>query len=79
MKKKRIRTPGNRVAVHMKRIKVGVRLCANCKKPLRGLPKLVPSKLADMSKTKKGISRPYGGYLCSNCTKEVLKERLFSM
>ena len=75
----KVRTPGNRISIHKKRAKVGIRLCANCKKPLHGIPNLKPSELNKLSKTKKSVNRVYGGYLCSNCAKELLKEKAFNL
>jgi large subunit ribosomal protein L34e len=76
---RKVRTPGNRISIHKKRAKVGIKLCANCKKPLHGIPRLTPSELNKLSKTKKGVNRVFGGYLCSNCTKEVLREKTYSL
>jgi large subunit ribosomal protein L34e len=46
--------------------------CAICKKVLHGLPRL--NKFRKLSKSEKRVSRIFGGYLCSKCTREVLKE-----
>lgn len=78
-KTRKVRTPGNRIAVHVKRAKVGARLCARCKRPLHGMPRLMPSELGKLSKTKKSTNRVYGGYLCSSCAKETLKGKAFSL
>jgi large subunit ribosomal protein L34e len=48
--------------------------CAICKKVLHGLPRL--NKFRKLSKSKKRVSRIFGGYLCSKCTREVLKEKV---
>ena len=47
----------------------------NSKKPLSGVPRERPAKMANMPKTLKRPERPYGGVLCSKCTRELLKER----
>lgn len=77
--KKKVRTPGNRISVHRERSKVGIRLCANCKQPLNGIPRLVPSDFNKLSKTKKVVNRIYGGYLCGSCAREVLKVKAFNL
>ncbi|MBI2545346.1 MAG: 50S ribosomal protein L34e [Candidatus Aenigmarchaeota archaeon] len=46
-------------------------LCANCKKQLHG----VPRASVKLSKSEKIPNRPFGGNLCSNCSRQVLRER----
>jgi len=70
IKKIRVRAPSGRIVVRTKRERYGTILCANCKKPLRGI-----SNTRKLSKTEKIPSRIYGGYLCSGCTKEILREK----
>lgn len=60
----------------MKRKKPRIAKCAICKKPLHGIPRKTPSKIRKISKTKKRPERAYGGYLCNNCLKELLKENI---
>ncbi len=79
MKISKVRTPGNKVAVHKKRAKVGIKRCANCNKNLHGIPKLIPSELKKLSKTKRTVNRIYGGYFCGSCTRDILKEKAFSL
>jgi large subunit ribosomal protein L34e len=47
--------------------------CANCKTALKGIPRLRPYKAKKIAKTKKRPERPYGGKLCSKCTRKLLK------
>jgi large subunit ribosomal protein L34e len=70
------KTPGGRIVTHFRRKKVGVARCANCKKPLMGVPRLRPGKLSKLSKTKKRPTRPYGGYLCSSCMRLEIKRKV---
>ncbi len=79
MKKVKKRTPGGRIVVHLKKKKPKVAKCAICKKPLHGIPRLTPKELKKLPKTKKRPERPYGGYLCSKCLKEILKEKARSL
>ena len=76
MRKVKKRTPGGRVVVHLKKKKIGKPKCAICGKPLHGMPRLIQSKFKNLPKSKKRPQRPYGGYLCSKCMREVLKEKL---
>lgn len=70
------RTPGGKIVIRSKRRRPSIARCAICKKPLHGIPRLIPSKFKDLPKTKKRPERPFGGYLCSKCMREVLKEKL---
>ena len=41
-----------------------------CEQKLAGIKAVRPKKLAKLSKTKKTVSRVYGGSLCAGCVKE---------
>lgn len=49
--------------------------CAICKKQLHGVPRKNHRKL---SKSEKKPNRIFGGYLCSSCSREKLKEKIRS-
>lgn len=70
------KTPGNRVAVHFKNRKPKVPKCANCGAALKGIPRALPAKLRNMPKTKKRPERPYGGKLCSKCSRIMIKSKI---
>jgi len=70
-----VRTPGSRTVIQFKRKKPSKAKCGNCKKPLQGVPKELPSKMKKIPKTKKRPERPYGGNLCSACTRSLLKQK----
>ncbi|HDJ96552.1 MAG TPA: 50S ribosomal protein L34e [Candidatus Aenigmarchaeota archaeon] len=72
----KVRTPSGRVVIRYERRKPSIAKCARCGKPLHGVPRLIPSKLRKLPKTKKRPERPYGGYLCSKCMREVIKEKV---
>jgi large subunit ribosomal protein L34e len=76
MKKVKIRTPGNRLIIRVRGKKPSTAKCAKCKKPLSGVPRLRPSQLRKLPKTKRRPTRPYGGYLCSSCMRELIKEKV---
>ncbi len=67
------RTPSGRISVHKRREHVARAKCANCKSPLHGMPKLSQSGIKKMSASDKNPNRPYGGNLCSGCSKEVFR------
>ena len=70
------RTPGGRVVIQYRRKKPQKGKCARCGSVLNGVLREVPSKMSNMSKSKKRPSRPYGGYLCSKCAREKIIEEV---
>jgi len=70
-----VRIPGGTTTVHFRQRKPKKATCANCKKQLAGVPRKLASKMANMPKTAKRPERPYGGVLCSECTRELLKQK----
>ena len=46
--------------------------CAGCGKLLPGVPRERPYKMKNMPKTAKRPQRPYGGVLCSSCTRKKI-------
>ena len=50
--------------------------CANCKAELKGMPRLRPFQAQNTSKSQKRPSRPFGGKLCSKCTKAKIKSSI---
>ena len=79
LKRRKVRTPGNRLVIHYRRRKPKVAKCARCGKPLHGVPRLRPSELRKLPKSKRRPDRPYGGNLCSECMREVMKEKVVNM
>ncbi len=73
-RRKRVRTPGGRLVMHYGKRAPQKPKCAVCKKELHGIPRLIPSKFRNLPKTSKRVSRLYGGYLCSSCSREKIKE-----
>lgn len=51
---------------------MGYMRCAICKRVLLGIPK--SSKLRFLPKSMKKVNRKYGGYLCSKCSYEIIKQ-----
>lgn len=77
LRKLRVRTPGGRTAQRFKGRKNAVSKCAICKKPLAGMPKVTDATLSKLSKSQRRPERPFGGNLCSSCSRRELKRRLF--
>lgn len=73
------RVQGNRTAVHFRRRNPSSAKCGGCGKPLNGVPRLRVTKLKKLSKTKKRPERPYGGHLCTGCSRGVFRERVFGL
>ena len=69
------RAPSGRISIVKRRKKPSFARCANCGKRLHGVPRLIPIRMRKHSKTKKRPQRPYGGYLCNDCMKELFKEK----
>ncbi|MDI6826412.1 MAG: 50S ribosomal protein L34e [Candidatus Aenigmarchaeota archaeon] len=76
IKKRRVRTPGNRLMTHFERKKPNVAKCGVCGKPLHGVPRLNPSGIRKLPKTKRRPERPYGGNLCSECMRKLFRKVL---
>jgi large subunit ribosomal protein L34e len=74
VKKKRVRTPGNRLVTHYEMKKPNVARCSFCKKPLHGIPRVNPSRMRKLPKSSRRPERPYGGTLCSACTRLLLRK-----
>lgn len=65
LRRKKVTTPGGKRVVHYSRKKTGKASCSECGAPLSGV------------KIKKGHvntpNRPYGGNMCSKCTRAFIK------
>ncbi|MBI2665428.1 50S ribosomal protein L34e [Candidatus Woesearchaeota archaeon] len=70
-----VRTPGSRTVIHYRERKPSRAKCALCKGILAGVPREMSSTMRNISKSAKKPERPYGGYLCSACTKQLLIEK----
>ena len=68
-------TPAGKKKILYSRRKDGQAKCAICKKPLSGTMKGSKAKVRNLPKTKKRPERPYGGRLCSSCTRKEIKNR----
>ncbi len=64
-----VRTPGGRTVLHMKRRAPEKPHCADCGLVLQGVARALPFEVGKLSKTERRPERPYGGVLCSACTR----------
>merc|ERR1712048_374571 len=63
------KTPGGKLVVMYAKKKTQVTKCGDCKRDLRGVPAVRPTKLARLSRRVKSVSRAYGGSKCSGCVR----------
>jgi len=49
--------------------------CGGCGVVLKGFATNSPSKVGKQAKTQRRPERPYGGVLCSKCSREIFKKR----
>lgn len=75
-KRKKVRTPDNKLVTHYRKKKPSIARCARCKKPLHGVPRARVIEIKKLAKTKKKPERPFGGNLCSSCMREVIREKV---
>eukprot|EP01057_Protomagalhaensia_wolfi_P001319 Protomagalhaensia_wolfi_Nauph_80__1318@NODE_178_length_3281_cov_479_197717_g134_i0_p4_GENE_NODE_178_length_3281_cov_479_197717_g134_i0NODE_178_length_3281_cov_479_197717_g134_i0_p4_ORF_typecomplete_len136_score22_12Ribosomal_L34e/PF01199_18/7_3e34Ribosomal_L34e/PF01199_18/1_5e03Neur_chan_memb/PF02932_16/0_094_NODE_178_length_3281_cov_479_197717_g134_i0491898 len=73
-----VRTPGNKL-VYLKRKKNGnAPSCADCRHTLHGVTAVHPAKLHRVTKSRKTVSRSYGGNRCGSCVKKrILRAFLY--
>lgn len=65
----------HKVKVHYEKRKPQKAQCAGCGRVLMGVPRERPYKMRHMGKTVKRPERPYGGVLCSICTRQKMMEK----
>ena len=69
------KTPGNRTVTHYKYRMQGKHICAICGNVLHGKPRGKPFKIAKLAKSERKPTRPFGGMLCSPCSRHIIKLR----
>ncbi len=67
--------PGGKTVDLYSKGKPRVAKCANCGKSLKGIPRERQHKMKKLGKTKKRPERPYGGNLCSDCARNLIKTK----
>ncbi|MEM5879535.1 MAG: 50S ribosomal protein L34e [Candidatus Aenigmatarchaeota archaeon] len=73
--KVKVKLPSGKVVIKEKWKKASPAKCAACGKPLQGIPRLRQQEMRKLKKSKRKPERPYGGYLCSECMREVFREK----
>ncbi len=71
--------PSGKTVIHYERRKPGPAICGKCKGLLSGVPRLRPSKLHKLSKSKYRPNRTYGGILCPSCLREQLRNKAMGL
>jgi len=72
------RLPGGRRTIHYKKEKSNPARCSRCGQILHGTPRLHFSELRKLTRSQRRAERIYGGQICANCLKELLKETVRS-
>ncbi len=75
LRRVKITTPGGKRTIHYRKGKPSKAVCGSCGKELAGVPRERPFRIKRLSKTQRRPERPYGGVLCSACTRKTLKEK----
>ena len=71
-RRKKVKLPGGRITIQYIKRKPKQAHCAVTKKPLQGVPRLIPAQLRRLSKSQRTVSRPYGGVLSHTALKEKI-------
>ncbi len=66
--------PGGETVKKYSKRKPKVSKCTSCGAPLKGIPRERPVKMRNLPKSKKKVERPFGGYLCTKCSKRKFKD-----
>ncbi len=72
LRKVKVRTPGKKTVTHYKKRQPGKATCTMCGDVLKGVANERPFRMKNIPKTKKRPERPYGGVLCSRCTRKTI-------
>ena len=74
-KRVKTRLPGGELVTHYKKRNPSPAKCGGCGKELKGIPRLRPYKMKKIGVSKKRTERPYGGNLCSECSRKLIKQK----
>jgi len=73
-KRVKTRLPGGDLVLHYEKRKPKAIKCS-CGKELKGIPRERPYKMQKLGISKKRTERPYGGNLCSECSRKLIKQK----
>lgn len=65
--------PGGTTKLVYAKRKPSVAHCGRCGAQLQGIPRGTPGEIAKLAKTERRPERPFGGVLCANCLKDVVR------
>lgn len=68
--------PGGKTKLVYEKRKPKVHKCSECNAELKGIPRLMANKAKNTPKTKKTVSRIYGGFLCAKCVRDKIKKEV---
>ena len=72
---KKVRTPGGRLVMHETRKRHGDAVCAICGGLLLGVKTGSKVEMGKLSRSERRPERPFGGVLCSACTRNIISMR----
>jgi len=72
MKKVKRKTPGGLLRFIFRRKMYSKHKCAICSGELAGVPRGKPAVIGRLTKSKRRPTRPFGGQLCSKCTRKIV-------
>ncbi len=68
----KVKLPGGRIKIFYRKRRPKIAHCANCKKQLHGIPRLIPSEFKKLPKSQRRPERIFSGQLCPTCLKKEL-------
>lgn len=75
-KRKQVRTPGGDLKTVYTRKRPAKAQCAECGRPLAGVPRVKETEMKKIPKSSRRPERPFGGVLCSICSRKEIKNRV---
>jgi len=76
LRRRKVRRPGGELVTRYERRKPSPAKCGRCGNQLSGVPRERPSGIGKLPKSSKRPNRPFGGNLCSSCSRQEIKDRL---
>ena len=73
------RTPSGRISARLSNDRIGKAHCSSCGSELHGMPRKSQKELRKLTRTEKRPQRIFGGYYCSACTREILRDKARSI
>ena len=71
----KVKVPGGRVSLQYRKQNPKQSKCASCKKILHGIPRFSRTQAKNTAKSKKRPQRPFGGQLCSSCSRKIFVKK----